>query len=85
MYCGVPVVTSAVGGQAWLIRDGVDGIHVDGPKDIIGAAEAVRILVENPETRDELGQNARKRAENFTLAKMTSALSRRLSMLKNSY
>lgn len=84
MYCGVPVVTSAVGGQAWLIRDGVDGIHVDGPKDIIGAAKAVRILVENPETRDELGQNARKRAENFTLAKMTSSLSRRLSVLKNS-
>src|SRR4030065_2977397 len=31
MYFGVPVVTSAVGGQAWLIRNEVEGLHVGGP------------------------------------------------------
>ena len=38
MYSGVPVVTSGVGGQKWLIHNGVEGLHVSGPEDIEGAA-----------------------------------------------
>ena len=47
MYLGVPIVTSAVGGQAWLIRNEVEGIHVDGPDDTEGAASAITRLVDN--------------------------------------
>jgi len=84
MYSGVPVVTSAVGGQRWLIRDGIDGIHVGGPDDLIGAAEAIKILINNPTLRDELALNAKNRAREFTLTKIVSGLSSRLISLKTS-
>jgi D-inositol-3-phosphate glycosyltransferase len=84
MYGGVPIVSSAVGGQRWLIRDCVDGIHVRGPDDLKGAAKAVEILVKNPTLRDELALNAKNRAKEFTLPKITSDLSSRLMSLKTS-
>jgi len=82
MYGGVPVVTSAVGGQRWLVQDGVHGIHVRGPEDVNGATEAVRRLVNNIALRDELGKNARNRAQEFTLARITSELHSRLTSLR---
>jgi glycosyltransferase involved in cell wall biosynthesis len=84
MYCGVPIVSSAVGGQRWLIRDCVDGIHVRGPDDLKGAAMAVKTLVNNPTLRDELALNAKNRAKEFTLTRITSDLSSRLLSLKTS-
>ena len=78
MYGGVPIVTSAVGGQRWLIRHGVDGFHVNGPNDVDGAAETIKTLLNSPELRDRLGVNARNRAKAFTLSKMTTALVSRL-------
>lgn len=84
MYGGVPIITSAVGGQRWLVRDGVDGIHVGGPNDLKGAAEAIKTLVNNPTLRDELALNARNRSKEFTLTKITSDLSSRLMSLKTS-
>ncbi|MDP2899861.1 MAG: glycosyltransferase family 4 protein [Candidatus Bathyarchaeota archaeon] len=83
MYRGVPIVTSAVGGQSWLIRDGIDGIHVRGAKDINGAIMAVRNLLEDPRKRDTLGRNAKLRAKEFTLEKMTKSLVERLSNIKD--
>jgi glycosyltransferase involved in cell wall biosynthesis len=74
MYGGVPVITSASYGQKWLIRDGVDGIHVRGPEDIDGAAKAVRELVLNPSKRDEMSRNARERAKNFLMSKLMKEL-----------
>src|SRR4030042_858669 len=47
MYFGVPVITSGVSGQGWLIRNEVEGIHVKGPDDIAGAAVAIKRLVDN--------------------------------------
>jgi len=78
MYGGVPIVTSAVGGQRWLVRDKVDGIHVNGPGDVEGAARAIKHLVENREIRDEMSENARRRAEEFTLEKLTRGLEQKL-------
>jgi glycosyltransferase involved in cell wall biosynthesis len=75
MYGGVPIITSATGGQKWLVRNGIDGIHVGGPNDLNGAAEAIKSLVSNPELRDRLGKNAESRAKEFTLSKITSTLS----------
>jgi len=79
MYGGVPIITSAVGGQGWLVRDGVDGIHVKGSDDLNGAVEAIKTLVNKPEVHDRLGINAKNRASEFTLSKITSELASRLT------
>jgi D-inositol-3-phosphate glycosyltransferase len=74
MYFGVPVITSAVGGQAWLIRNGVEGIHVDGPEDVEGAAAAISRLVDNKAFWNQLSANARKKAMGLTMSTLTAGL-----------
>ncbi|WP_243675901.1 glycosyltransferase family 4 protein [Vulcanisaeta distributa] len=74
MYGGVPVITSAVYGQKWVVRDGVDGIHVNGPDDIEGAAKAVERLLDHPEERDRMGRNARERASQLLMSKLVKEL-----------
>jgi len=74
MYLGVPIITSAVGGQAWLIRNEVEGIHVDGPDDIEGAAAAITRLVDNSTLWNALSANAKERATSLTLSKLTAEL-----------
>ncbi len=81
MYGGVPVVTSAIGGQQWLVRSGLDGVHVKGPDDLEGAAEAIETLVKNPEMHAKLGLNARERAHKFSLSTIVSELTSRLTSL----
>ncbi|MFH0848590.1 MAG: glycosyltransferase family 4 protein [archaeon] len=78
MYGGVPIITSAAGGQRWLVRDDVDGIHVNGPEDWNGAARAIRHLIKNQEIRDIMSQNARRRAQDFTIEKLTRELGQKL-------
>ena len=84
MYGGVPIITSAVGGQGWLVRNGVDGVHVRGPNDLDGATEAIKTLISNSELHDRLGANARERAREFTLSKIVSELAFRLKSLTTS-
>ncbi|BDR93384.1 glycosyl transferase [Vulcanisaeta souniana JCM 11219] len=74
MYGGVPVITSAVYGQKWVVRNGVDGIHVNGPDDVEGAAKAVERLLDNPEERDRMGRNARERASQLLMSKLIKEL-----------
>jgi D-inositol-3-phosphate glycosyltransferase len=79
MYNGVPVVTSGVGGQRWLIRNNVEGIHVKGPEDIEGAATAIRKLVDNWGLWNELSENAKKRAMNLSISNLTADLNKALT------
>jgi glycosyltransferase involved in cell wall biosynthesis len=79
MYNGVPVVTSGVGGQKWLIHNGVEGLHVRGPEDVEGAAVAIRKLVDNPESRRELSENAKKRTMGLTISNLTADLDKALN------
>ncbi|HYB84234.1 MAG TPA: glycosyltransferase [archaeon] len=74
MFEGVPVVTSGVGGQAWIVRDGEEGIRVKGPDDIEGAASAIVTLAEDAAKWKKLSSNSRERASQYTL----SILMRRL-------
>lgn len=74
MYGGVPVITSATYGQKWLIRNGVDGIHVNGPDDIDGAAKAVETLIRDPQRRDEMSRRARERAQYFLMSRLMREL-----------
>ncbi|WP_232216711.1 glycosyltransferase family 4 protein [Desulfurococcus amylolyticus] len=74
MYGGVPVVTSAVYGQKWLVRNGVDGVHVNGPDDVNGAASAIEALLKDEEKWKEMSRNARKRARGFLFSKLMREL-----------
>ncbi len=74
MYGGVPIITSAVYGQRWVIRDGIDGYHVNGPEDIDGAAKYIEYLLDHPDVRDEMSKNAKERAREFLLSRTTSKL-----------
>jgi len=81
MYGGIPIITSAVGGQKWVVRDKVDGIHVKSPNDLEGTARAIKTLLENSELRDKFGVNAKDRTKEFTLNKIVSELISRLASL----
>jgi len=70
MYAGVPIVTSGAGGQAWLVRNGREGMHTQGPNDAEGAAKAILSLVDDHETWTKLSTNAREKARTFTSSKM---------------
>lgn len=74
MSARVPVVTSGVGGQAWIVKNNHTGIVLRGPGDMKGAVDAITRLVEDPEYRTRLGRNAKKFASRFT----TKALVKRL-------
>jgi hypothetical protein len=79
MYNGVPVVTSGIGGQKWLIRNGVEGIHVNGPDDIDGATKAITKLVDNENLWKDLSANAKKRAMDLTISNLTADLNKALN------
>ena len=85
MYAGVPVVTSAVGGQSWLVRNGREGIHVNGPEDTAGAARAILNLADNQDLWNRLSLNARGRARNFLSSEIIGQLDEALTkeMIKN--
>lgn len=74
MHSGVPVVTSAVEGQAWLIRNGIEGIHVKGPEDIEGAAAGITKLCDDETLWSEMSTNAKKRTADLTVSKLTEQL-----------
>jgi hypothetical protein len=74
MYMGVPVVTSGVGGQSWLVRHGREGIHTEGPEDADGAAKAIRNLADDPELWNRLSTNAKEKARNMTSYKIIREL-----------
>jgi len=66
MYMGVPIVTSAAGGQSWLVRNGREGVHTQGPEDVVGAAKAVQNLADDPQLWNKLSTNAKERAREMT-------------------
>jgi D-inositol-3-phosphate glycosyltransferase len=74
MYLGVPVITSAVGGQAWLIRNETEGIHVNGPDDIEGSVAAITGLVDNSTLWNRLSTNARERGMSLTMSRLAAEL-----------
>jgi D-inositol-3-phosphate glycosyltransferase len=79
MYFGVPIVTSAVGGQSWLVHNGKEGVHAAGPNDIEGAAKAIVNLVDNPELWSRLSLNARERARDLASPKILAELDEALT------
>jgi len=74
MFQGVPVITSGVGGQSWIIKHNQDGVQVKGARDIEGAASTVEELVHDSAKWERLSQNAREHARNFTFSKLIKEL-----------
>jgi D-inositol-3-phosphate glycosyltransferase len=78
MYRGVPVITSGVGGQSWVVRDGVNGVVLKGPDDIDGAVSAISLLMKNPSVRNKLSKGAARTSSQATLSNLTAGLSKKL-------
>jgi hypothetical protein len=60
---GLPVITTPNSGS--VVRDGVEGFVV-APGDVAALADRVTRLVEDRALREEMGRNARRRAEGFS-------------------
>jgi D-inositol-3-phosphate glycosyltransferase len=74
MSAGVPVVTSGVGGQSWVVRDGQTGVVVRGSQDTKGAAKAVETLLDDQGYRERLGRNAERFATKLTMGALVKKL-----------
>ncbi len=62
MACGVPCVVTDVGDSAWLVDQTGRVVPPRNPEALAGA---LRELIQNPELRRNLGNNARKRIHNY--------------------
>jgi D-inositol-3-phosphate glycosyltransferase len=74
MYWGVPVVTSGVGGQAWLVRNNREGLHTNGPDDVSGAAKALERLADDRDLWNKLSRNAKEKAKTMTTSNIMEKL-----------
>jgi glycosyltransferase involved in cell wall biosynthesis len=71
MACGLPIVTTRVGGNIDLIRDGVNGILVE-PEHSDQLYQAMKKLLIDKNLAEKLGREARKTAEEkFSLQGIT--------------
>jgi glycosyltransferase involved in cell wall biosynthesis len=83
MACGLPVVSTNVGGIPYLLEDGKDALLVP-PDDAKGMANAIRRITREPGLAEMLSKNARQKVEQFNWtnvlprweALLTSALER---------
>lgn len=71
---GLPVVAADEGGALDAVIDGVTGLLVD-PRDPERVCEALGKLLRDPELRDELGENGRRRAASFPGAALLGSTS----------
>jgi glycosyltransferase involved in cell wall biosynthesis len=73
MAAGCPVIAANAGGIPDIVTDGVNGYLFD-PDDENGAIAATQRLLDNPEARETLRQNARLEAERWGWAAATRQL-----------
>src|SRR5687767_15447778 len=72
MAAGVPVVAAAVGGLIDTVVHGVTGVHVP-PRNPLAIADAVSMLLSDPEGLAQLGRAGAARAQSrYTWAKVAA-------------
>ena len=76
MFQGIPVITSAVGGQSWIVRNDREGESINGPRDLEGARRAIVGLVEDSSKWKKLSAGATERAASFALSNLIVELDR---------
>ncbi|WP_457602616.1 glycosyltransferase family 4 protein, partial [Nitratifractor sp.] len=64
MALGLPIISTAVGGIPWLIKDGKEGLLVPS-SDIEAMTKAMERLIEDPDLAMRLSRNGRRKAESF--------------------
>ncbi|MDD4877096.1 MAG: glycosyltransferase family 4 protein [Dehalococcoidales bacterium] len=74
MYFGVPVITSATGGQSWVVQHDVEGCHVNGPDDIDGAANAIIRLLQDGKKYNQMSINAKGKASKLLISRLVREL-----------
>ncbi len=73
MSCGTPVIASQVGGLAFLLRNGENGLHVP-TRDPQALAEAIGRLLSDRTERDRLAVNAAVTAQDYTWPRIADRL-----------
>ena len=81
MACGIPVLVSRLAGISEYIADGVDGILLLDPGDPSALAGSLSLLLQQPELRRSLGENAARKARQFSWDRQADAIHRLLSGL----
>lgn len=79
MACGLPVVVSRMAGISEYIVDGVDGILLQAPQDPRALAASLSLLLQQPELRCSLGENAARKASQFSWDHQVEAIHRLLT------
>jgi D-inositol-3-phosphate glycosyltransferase len=73
MASGTPVIASAVGGLAFLVRDGINGYLVP-VREPAALAARIRLLLENPAQRAQLGATAAQDATAYAWPRIADQL-----------
>lgn len=66
MYYGLPSIVPTVGAPLEIVREGIDGFHLD-MRDLGPIVDRLKWLQDNQEAREKLGENARLRAKEFSM------------------
>jgi len=82
MACGLPVLVSRLAGISEYIADGVDGILLQDPGDPGTLAASLSLLLQQPELGRSLGENAARKARQFSWDRQADAIHRLLSGLQ---
>lgn len=82
MACGLPVLVSLQAGISECIVDGVDGILLRDPSDASALAGSLSLLLKQPELRRSLGENAARKAQQFSWDLQADAIHGLLSSLQ---
>ena len=72
MAAGLPIITTLVGGNPELVRDGIDGFLVSF-QDNASLLDKIILLLQDQALREGLGRNAMERAKEFSLDRMLTA------------
>ena len=78
MACSLPVLVSFRAGISEYIVDGLDGILLQDPGDPLALARALSLLLQQPELRRSLGDNAARKAQQFSWDLQAEAIHRLL-------
>ena len=69
MASGIPIVSSKLGGIPDIVKDGENGLLVK-PGDVEGLADALIYLLKNEDVREKMGDDGRKKVENYSWEKI---------------